>query len=187
MKIRRITQLCLGALLISSAASSYAGTSLTATQILSETQIHKAEMAAINLAHKLGRAGSFILVDTHGEIIAAYRMPGALPSTFNFAKAKAETAVALGTSTEHLATAVPQPILNNLLSNQGGKYVIFPGGYPVRVGHKLIAGIAFGSTIVALDSNVANPDTPHKNGDILCAKAALAALTDTTDNKKASV
>ena len=147
--------------------------------VLTEAKTHKAELAAIQKAKELGRAGSFVMVDTHGEIIAAYRMPKALPSTFGFAKSKAETVVALGVSTEKLAKTVPEPILTNLMTNQGGKYVVFPGGYPVRINGRLVAGLAFGSTIVSLDSNVPNPNTPNKDADVQCAKAALAVLTAT--------
>jgi len=145
--------------------------------VLSESRIHQAQLAATKKARELGRAGSFVLVERHGHLIASYRMHGALPSTFNFAKSKAETVVALGIATDKLESSVPQAILNNLMATQGGKYVIFPGGYPVRVGKHLIAGVAFSSTILSLDSNVANPDTPNKDADIQCAKAALDVLT----------
>jgi|GEM_PF-1956149 len=145
--------------------------------ILTESRIHQAQLAATKKARELGRAGTFVLVEKHGHLIASYRMHGALPSTFNFAKSKAETAVALGIATDKLQSALPPAILNNLTTTQGGKYVIFPGGLPVRIGKHLIAGVAFGSTIVSLDSNIPNKDTPNQDADIQCAKAALDVLT----------
>ncbi len=146
-------------------------------------QIQKAETVVVKKAHELGRAGSFVVVDRHGEIIASYRMPKALPSTFNFTKAKAQTAVALGVPTSKLGESVPASILSNLISTQAGKFVIFPGGYPIRIDGHLVGALAFGSTIVSLDSNVPNADTPNKDADIVCAKAALNIFT----NKKASI
>jgi uncharacterized protein GlcG (DUF336 family) len=143
---------------------------------LSQEAIIKAIQAATHLAKADGRAGSFVLVDTHGETIASYRMPGALPSTYGFSKSKAVTAVGLGIATDKMVAALPPKILSNILTNQGGKYVIFPGGFPVYQNGQIIAGVAFGSTIVATDSNVGNAKTPHQNGDVECAKAALAIL-----------
>ena len=149
---------------------------LTKNQILSMPRIQKSINAAVKMAHKLGRAGSYVLVDTHGDILAAYRMPGALPSTFGFSKSKAVTAVALGVPTDELQKKLPTKILENIITTNNGKYVLFPGGYPVRLKNKIIAGIAFGSTIVSLDSNVAEENTPFKDADERCAKAALIAL-----------
>ena len=149
---------------------------LTKNQILSMPQIQKSIAAAVKMAHKLGRAGSYVLVDTHGDILASYRMPGALPSTFGFSKSKAITAVSLGVPTDSLQKKLPPKILDNIITNNNGKYVIFPGGYPVRLQNKIIAGVAFGSTIVSLDSNVPNEDTPHKDADELCARAALKEI-----------
>lgn len=152
--------------------------------ILTESRIHAAQLAATKKARELGRAGTFILIERHGKLIASYRMHGALPSTFGFAKSKAETAVALGIPTGKLQSALPPAILNNITTTQGGKYVMFPGGFPVRIGKHLIGGVAFGSTIVSLDSNVPNKDTPNQDADVQCAKAALTVLTktDTTGN-----
>lgn len=155
----------------------------------SQKLLNEALETVLKKATELKRAGTFIVVDVHGKLIFSYRMQEALPSTYDFAFAKAQTAVNLGISSHDVSALYSkktEAIFFGLLTVNVGQNVPFPGGFPVRVGPKnekvLIGGIAFGSSNLSqgksYDTNggVDPLDKSKIPADTLCAKVGLQVL-----------
>ena len=156
----------------------------------SSNLLNEALKAVLEKASELKRAGTFIVVDVHGKVIFTYRMEEALPSTYDFAFAKAQTAVNLGATSQSVADLYDkkskQAIFFGLLTVNLGQNVPFPGGFPIRVGPTdqkvLIGGMAFGSSNLsngpAYDTNGGHDSSNSKTtpSDILCAQAGLDIL-----------
>jgi uncharacterized protein GlcG (DUF336 family) len=115
-------------------------------------------------ARELGISVSTVVVDTHGSIIAASRMDGAIPISPRFAYAKAFTSASVGFPSEGLAQYAgegkPYFGITDVL---GGELTPIAGGVPVMKDGKLVGGVGVGgSTDVGQDAD--------------CAKTAVAVL-----------
>jgi len=121
--------------------------------------------AAHQRAAVLGARVSAAVVDQGGHLIAFGRMDGAEIAGPVLAVDKAFTAVSQSTSTVELATlAAPGGPLFGLHANGGGRYVIFPGGIPLRRDGVIVGGVGVsGGTI---------------EEDEACARAAEEAWSD---------
>jgi uncharacterized protein GlcG (DUF336 family) len=129
--------------------------------------LHQAKLALEAAEHKareMGIAVSTVVVDTHGAIIAASRMDGAIPISPRFAYAKAFTSASVGFPSEGLAQYAgegkPYFGITDVL---GGELTPIAGGMPIMKEGKLVGGVGVGgSTDVGQDAE--------------CAKAAVASL-----------
>ena len=119
--------------------------------------------AAEAKANKIGRAFNIAVVDFGGYLIAHVRMDGAWVGTIELAINKAFTARAFEMPTEALgAFAQPGKEAYGIQHSNGGRVVIFSGGFPVRRGNAVIGAIGVAGGI--------------GNEDELVANAAIAAL-----------
>ena len=95
-----------------------------------------------SLAESLGLLVSVAVVDAGGHLICFLRMDGAEIAGPTLAVDKAYTAVAQSTSTAELAVlAAPGGDLFGLHANGNGRYIIFGGGIPLRLGGTIVGGI----------------------------------------------
>jgi uncharacterized protein GlcG (DUF336 family) len=101
------------------------------------------------------------VVDAGGNLVALQRMDGALLVSIDIAANKAYTAVAIKIATDELAklTQSGQPLFG-IHNADGGRIVIFGGGFPLERNNEIIGGIGVSGGSV--------------EQDVLCAKAALA-------------
>ena len=98
-------------------------------------------------AKKLGIAVTTVIVDTHGVIIAASRMDGALNISPKFAYQKAYTSARLGFPSRAIAeNAVEGKPYFGITSLFGGKITTLAGGLPVKEGNKLVGGVGVGGS-----------------------------------------
>ena len=116
-------------------------------------------------AQSLGLLVSVAIVDSGGHLISFSRMDGAEIAGPTLAVDKAYTAVAQSTSTAELAIlAAPGGDLFGLHANGNGRYVIFGGGIPLRIGDTIVGGIG-----------VSGATSLH---DDLCAQAGVERFTE---------
>lgn len=100
------------------------------------------------------------VVDGGGNLVALQRMDQALLVSIDIAVNKAYTAVALKIPTHELAKiAQPGQPLFGIHNADGGRIVIFGGGFPLRRNDQIIGGIGVSGGSV--------------EEDIQCAEAAL--------------
>jgi len=82
------------------------------------------------------------VVDDGGNLIAMERMDDALLVSLDLAKGKAYTAIALKMPTSELAPlSQPGAELYGIDKTDGGRIVIFGGGFPIKSNGKIIGGI----------------------------------------------
>jgi uncharacterized protein GlcG (DUF336 family) len=125
--------------------------------------------AATAEARKLGVAVSVAVVDAGGNLVAFLRMDGAEIAGPVLAVDKAYTAVANRISTAELAEqAAPGGPLFGLHSCANGRFVIFGGGVPVRVGNVVVGAVGVSGAAVGQD--------------IRCAEAGCAAAESALSN-----
>ena len=100
------------------------------------------------------------VVDGGGNLVALQRMDQALLVSIDIAVNKAYTAVAIKIPTHELAKiAQPEQPLFGIHNADGGRIVIFGGGFPLKRNEEIIGGIGVSGGSV--------------EEDIQCAKAAL--------------
>ena len=100
------------------------------------------------------------VVDAGGNPVAFQRMDGALLVSIDIAINKAYTAAAVKLSTHELGVvAQPGQPLFGIHNADGGRIVIFGGGFPLKRGDAIIGGIGVSGGSV--------------DQDISCAQAAL--------------
>ena len=100
------------------------------------------------------------VVDAGGNPVAFQRMDGALLVSIDIAINKAYTAAAVKLSTHELGVvAQPGQPLFGIHNADGGRIVIFGGGFPLKRGNEIIGGIGVSGGSV--------------DEDIGCAQAAL--------------
>jgi uncharacterized protein GlcG (DUF336 family) len=116
--------------------------------------------AAKEEAKKIGVPMVIGVVDGGGNLVALQRMDGALLVSIDIAANKAYTAVAIKIPTHELAklTQSGQPLFG-IHNADGGRIVIFGGGFPLERNHEIIGGIGVSGGSV--------------EQDIQCAEAAL--------------
>lgn len=119
--------------------------------------------AARKKAEQIGVPMVIAVVDVGGNLMAQQRMDGALLVSIDIALNKAYTAVALKMPTHELAPLAQsgQPLFG-IHNADGGRIVIFGGGYPLKVQGKLVGGIGVSGGSV--------------EDDMVCAQEALALL-----------
>lgn len=100
------------------------------------------------------------VVDAGGNLVAQQRMDGALLVSLDIALNKAYSAVAIKIPTHELAAASqPGQSLFGIHNADGGRIVIFGGGFPLFTPDGLVGGIGVSGGSVA--------------EDMACAEAAL--------------
>ena len=103
------------------------------------------------------------VVDASGNLVALQRMGQALLVSIDIAINKAYTAVAVKIPTHELAkVAQPGQPLFGIHNADGGRVVIFGGGFPLKLNNEIIGGIGVSGGSV--------------EEDIQCAEAALEGL-----------
>ena len=119
--------------------------------------------AARKKADEIGVSMVIAVVDSGGNLVAQERMDGALLVSIDISLNKAYTSVALKMPTGSLAPASqPGQPLFGIHNADGGRIVIFGGGFPIKQGDEIIGGIGVSGGSV--------------EDDILCAEAGLEAL-----------
>jgi uncharacterized protein GlcG (DUF336 family) len=114
-------------------------------------------------ATEIGVPMVIAVVDGGGNLVALHRMDQALLVSIDIARNKAYTAVALKLPTHELAPlAQPGQPLFGIHNADGGRVVIFGGGFPLQVDGEIIGGIGVSGGSV--------------DEDIQCAEAALKQL-----------
>jgi uncharacterized protein GlcG (DUF336 family) len=108
--------------------------------------------SACERAVALGVEVSVAIVDAGGNLKAFIRMDGAEIAGPALAVDKAYTAVANRIETDELARlAAPGAPLFGLHANGGGRFVIFGGGVPIRVGDDVVGAIGVSGAAVEED------------------------------------
>lgn len=117
--------------------------------------------AAEQKALEIGVPMVIAVVDIGGNLVAQHRMDGALLASISIALDKAYTAVALKMPTDQAATLVtPGHPLFGLNTANGGRLIVFGGGFPIIEAGNMIGG--FGVSGGSVDE------------DMMVAKAGLA-------------
>lgn len=116
--------------------------------------------AAKKHAEKINMPMVIAVVDAGGNLVAQQRMDGALLVSVDISRNKAYSAVAVKMPTHELAGAAqPGQPLFGIHSTDGGRIVIFGGGFPLLSKDVLIGGIGVSGGSV--------------EDDMACAEAAL--------------
>ncbi|WP_416067565.1 GlcG/HbpS family heme-binding protein [Rhizobium sp. ZK1] len=105
--------------------------------------------AAETKADEIGVHVTIVIVDRGGEQIAMARMDGAWPGAFDLALGKAQTARSFhAPSATFVLLIQPGASLFTVGNTSAGKYVILPGGVPIKLeGHVAGAvGVSGGSS-----------------------------------------
>ncbi|UCG13541.1 MAG: heme-binding protein [Deltaproteobacteria bacterium] len=119
--------------------------------------------AARKKAEQIGVPMVIAVVDNGGNLVALQRMDQALLVSVDIAHNKAYTAAAVKLPTHELATlAQPGRPLFGIHNADGGRIVIFGGGFPLKLNNEIIGGIGVSGGSV--------------EEDIQCAEAALERL-----------
>jgi uncharacterized protein GlcG (DUF336 family) len=112
--------------------------------------------AARAKAKEIGTPMVIAVVDAGGNLAALQRMDEALLVSLDIAVNKAYTAVAIKVATHELARlAQPGQPLFGIHNADGGRIVIFGGGFPLRHGGEIIGGIGVSGGSVEQDMLVA--------------------------------
>ena len=114
-------------------------------------------------AEEIGVPMVIAVVDAGGNLVAQQRMDGALMVSIDISRNKAYTAVAVKLPTHELA-AVSQSgqALFGIHTTDGGRIVIFGGGFPLKSGDEIIGGIGVSGGSV--------------EDDMKCAEAGIERL-----------
>jgi uncharacterized protein GlcG (DUF336 family) len=124
--------------------------------------------AAREKAKEIGVPMVIAVVDAGGNMVAVQRMDNALLVSIDIAINKAYTAVAVKMPTHELAKiAQPGTPLFGIQNTEGGRIVIFGGGFPLERNHVMIGGIGVSGGSV--------------EDDMLCAEAAVKHLKDLSE------
>lgn len=116
--------------------------------------------AAKKLAKKIKVPMVIAVVDAGGNLVVQQRMDGALLVSVDISRNKAYSAVAIKIPTHELAViAQPGQPLFGIHNTDGGRIVIFGGGFPLFNKYGLVGGIGVSGGSV--------------DDDIACAQAAL--------------
>jgi uncharacterized protein GlcG (DUF336 family) len=113
---------------------------------MNQAQAEQALSAAKSKAQALGRKVSIVVVDSHGELVAALRLDGAPYVTAEMARGKAMVAAIFGrpsaaVASEPAAAASTHQKIDNW---HGNRLVFAQGAVPVRVDGELIGAVGAG-------------------------------------------
>ena len=107
-------------------------------------------------AREIGVPMVIAVVDAGGNLVAQQRMDNALLVSIGISLNKAYTAVALQLPTHELAPlAQPQQPLFGIHNADGGRIVIFGGGFPLKAGGVIVGGIGVSGGSVEQDMDCA--------------------------------
>lgn len=116
--------------------------------------------AAKEKSAEIGVPMVIAIADAGGNLVALQRMDQALLVSLDVATNKAYTAVALKLPTHELAPlAQPGQPLFGIHNADGGRIIIFGGGFPLKRGNEIIGGIGVSGGSV--------------EEDMLCAEAGI--------------
>src|SRR5208337_4623149 len=116
--------------------------------------------AAREKAREIGVPMVIAIVDAGGNPVAQQRMDNALLASIDISLNKAYTAVAVQLPTHELAPlAQPQQPLFGIHNADGGRIVIFGGGFPLKHGGEIIGGIGVSGGSVEEDIQCATAAT----------------------------
>jgi uncharacterized protein GlcG (DUF336 family) len=105
------------------------------------------------------------VVDAGGNLVAQHRMDGALLVSIGISLNKAYTAVAVQMPTHELsAVSQPDQPLFGIHNAEGGRIIIFGGGFPLELNGEIVGGIGVSGGTV--------------EEDIKCATAGLDQFKD---------
>jgi len=126
--------------------------------------------AARKKAEEIGVPMVIAVVDAGGNMVAVQRMDNAPLVSIDLAINKAYTAVAVKMPSHELAKiAQPGAPLFGIHNADGGRIVIFGGGFPLRRDDEMIGGIGVSGGRV--------------EDDMLCAEAAVKHLKDLSNRQ----
>jgi uncharacterized protein GlcG (DUF336 family) len=112
--------------------------------------------AAREKARNIGVPMVIAIVDAGGNLVAQQKMDNALLVSIGISLNKAYTAVALQLPTHELALlAQPDEPLFGIHNADGGRIVIFGGGFPLKADGVLIGGIGVSGGSVEQDMDCA--------------------------------
>lgn len=114
-------------------------------------------------AEEIGVPMVIAVVDAGGNLVAQQRMDGALMVSIDISRNKAYTAVAVKLPTHELgAVSQSGQALFGIHTTDGGRIVIFGGGFPLKSGDEIIGGIGVSGGSV--------------EDDMKCAEAGMKCL-----------
>jgi uncharacterized protein GlcG (DUF336 family) len=112
--------------------------------------------ACRNKAIQIGVPMDIAITDESGNLLAFERMNGAVIGCIQIAIDKAYTSAVLGIRTEEEGKiAQPGGPEFGINSSCGGRFIIFAGGVPIRIGKTVVGGVGCSSGTVDQDSQVA--------------------------------
>ncbi|MFZ5969707.1 MAG: GlcG/HbpS family heme-binding protein [Bacillota bacterium] len=125
--------------------------------VLSLALARKMAEAAEKKSKEIGVPIIFSAVDDGGNLLLLNRMEDAILVSIDIAINKAYTSVFLKLPTDQIAPlAQPGASLYGLQNTNNNRLVIFGGGYPLKVGDKIIGGIGVSGGTVEEDMVIAS-------------------------------
>lgn len=118
-------------------------------------EAQKALMAGVAKAKELNNRFAIVIVDDHGEVIAAARMDGVAGWVVEMAKGKAMASAFWRQPSGALSERAGSPAMVGLNSIYNGKIVYAQGAVPVKRGDQVIGAIGAGGAAPANDELVA--------------------------------
>ncbi len=107
-------------------------------------------------AREIGVPMVIAVVDAGGNLVAQQRMDNALLVSIDISLNKAYTAVAVQLPTHELTSlAQPQQPLFGIHNADGGRIVIFGGGFPLKAGGVIVGGLGVSGGSVEQDMDCA--------------------------------
>ena len=117
---------------------------------------HTGIQASLKKANEIGVPMDIAIVDESGNLLAFERMNGAITGCIQIAIDKAYTSAVLGIRTEEEGKiAQPGGPEYGINSSCGGRFIIFAGGVPIRLGKTIVGAVGCSSGTVDQDSAVA--------------------------------
>jgi len=112
--------------------------------------------AAKEKAREMGVPMVIAVVDAGGNLVAQHRMDGALLVSIEISLNKAYTAVAIQMPTHELSTvSQPGQPLFGIHNTDGGRIIIFGGGFPLERNGEIVGGIGVSGGSVEEDMKCA--------------------------------
>lgn len=120
--------------------------------------------AAVAEAQRQGVKSVICISDAGGWPIALRRMDGGKPTSVEIAINKAFTAACHRRPTHTYTNAQPNEEAFGIMTQHGGRFTIFVGGWPIEVDGEVVGGVGVSGG--------------HTREDIACCKAAITALLE---------
>lgn len=120
--------------------------------------------AALAAAARQGVSPVVCISDAGGWPIALRRADGGKPTSVEIAVNKAFTAACHRRPTHTYTNAQPHEEAFGIMTQHGGRFTIFVGGWPIEVDGEVVGGVGVSGG--------------HTKEDIACCKAAITALLE---------